>query len=61
MRTLSLKRETLTELTDEQLGLVAGAALPTTPVGPCLGGLFTHHSAVDCVTTLLCKGYGGTF
>lgn len=41
-RTLSLKRETLNELSAEQLAAVVGAApedvevLPTTPVAECL-------------------------
>lgn len=47
-RTLSLKSETLAELTADQLGAVVGGALPTTPVTQCR--LFTHFSAVDCVT-----------
>lgn len=35
-RTLSLKREALTELNDRDLLAVAGAALPTSPLHWCL-------------------------
>lgn len=35
-RTLSLKREALTELTAGDLAGVAGAALPTSPLAYCL-------------------------
>lgn len=52
MKKLSLTSETLAELTDEQLTAVAGGALPTTPVKQCYGTLFTHHSAVDCLTDI---------
>ena len=38
-RTLSLKRETLTALTTDELGAVHGAAAPTTPVRDCLATL----------------------
>ena len=55
MKKLSLKSESLTEMTDEQLTAVAGAALPTTPVMECYGTLFTHHSAVDCLSDDLCS------
>lgn len=47
-RTLSLESETLRELTADQLGDVAGGALPTTPVTLCWP--FTHFSHVDCIT-----------
>ncbi len=35
-RSQSLKRETLAALTGDELGAVAGAAAPTTPVAECL-------------------------
>ena len=40
MRRLALKKDVLTELLPEELALVAGAAVPTTPVTQC-------HIAVD--------------
>ncbi len=49
-RTLSLRSETLTDLTPDQLVAVAGGALATTPVRECYGDLFTHYSALDCLT-----------
>lgn len=54
---LSLKRETLAELTADELTAVNGAALPvprTLKVQECTGDLFTHHSALDCVTRYTC-------
>lgn len=41
MRRLRLHRETLTALADDDLALVAGAVLPTTPPGVCAGDLIT--------------------
>ena len=54
---LSLKREALAELTTDELLAVNGAALPvprTLNVKECVGELFTHHSALDCVTRYTC-------
>lgn len=47
-RTLSLKRETLTELSHEQLTSVVGGAPPTTPVKECLDDPFYTLQATRC-------------
>lgn len=44
-RTLSLRREALTDLSAEDLAGVAGAALPTSPVGYCVDSLLICFSA----------------
>lgn len=41
MRRLTLQRETLSALADDELALVAGAATPTTPPGVCVGDAIT--------------------
>lgn len=46
-RTLSLKRETLAELSPSDLRNVAGAALPTLPLNYCIG---EQNTKVVCVT-----------
>ena len=47
-RTLSLKRETLTELSSDELVHVAGgAAPPTSPLVDCVNG---HNSDMVCYT-----------
>jgi len=46
-RSLSLKRETLADLTPEQLTAVVGGALPTTPAD-CLEDLFDTLQATRC-------------
>lgn len=54
---LSLKREALSELSAQELVTVHGGALPaprTLNVQECYGDLFTHHSAVDCLTRNTC-------
>jgi hypothetical protein len=48
-RSLALQRETLTELTGDQLTTVVGAALPTSPVIDCLG-ISEEYSCIDCLT-----------
>jgi pyruvate/2-oxoglutarate/acetoin dehydrogenase E1 component len=54
-RTLSLKRETLAPLSDNDLAGVAGAAaaVPTTPVQQCLSISF-EFTCLDCVTRRSC-------
>ena len=47
-RTLSLKRESLTELSAMDLLHVAGAALPTSPVDYCLDKV--QNSVAICIT-----------
>ena len=47
-RTLSLKRETLTELTTDQLTGVVGGVLPTLPLEQCLDELFYTLEATRC-------------
>ena len=49
MRRLVLRTERLTELTPQDLVLVAGGAPPTTPVAACvdLGGLSDKVAACD--------------
>lgn len=47
-RTLTLKSESLTELTTEQLTYVVGGALPTTPVGDCYEDLIYTLQATRC-------------
>ena len=44
-RTLSLTRESLTELSAEDLSGVAGAALPTSPVDWCVDSMAICFSA----------------
>jgi hypothetical protein len=44
-RSLSLRREDLAELSGEELNVVVGAALPTTPVTQCAA-----NSYVVCFT-----------
>lgn len=43
-RTLSLKREALTEVSDHELLNVAGAALPTSPLMWCLNTWFACYT-----------------
>lgn len=53
-RTLTLKRETLTALGDDDLAGVAGAAaVRTTPVNECLTISF-EFTCLDCVTRRGC-------
>jgi hypothetical protein len=47
-RTLTLKSETLHELTTGQLAAVVGAAVPTLPVGACLDKFFDTMEATRC-------------
>lgn len=55
-RSLSLKRESLTGLSAEELGAVNGAAVPRTlKVQECWGDLFTHHTSIDCLTQTACS------
>ena len=52
-RTLSLKRESLTELgTDELLAVAGAAAPPTQPLNECLTRVpsYAQHTCVDCLT-----------
>ena len=48
-RTLTLKRETLTELSAADLGSVVGGAPPTLNVRECVPS-FDVHTCVDCLT-----------
>ncbi|HEX8003080.1 MAG TPA: hypothetical protein VF519_10345 [Mycobacteriales bacterium] len=48
-RTLSLRREPLAALTDEDLAAVAAGAIPTTPVEECLYGS-RYVCTWDCMT-----------
>ena len=49
-RTLSLRREALTELAAPELASVAGgAAPPTLNVRECLDGI-SGHTCIDCLT-----------
>ena len=48
-RTLTLKRESLAALADEDLAGVAGAAVPTFPVQPCLG-ISWEMTCLECIT-----------
>ena len=48
MKRLTLKSETLAELTDEQLNAVVGGALPTTPVKECTADPFYTLQATRC-------------
>ena len=53
-RTLTLKRETLADLTDEDLRVVAGgAAVKTTPVNECLT-ISWEMTCLDCITRRDC-------
>jgi hypothetical protein len=56
IRTLALRRESLSELAAGDLAAVAGAAaaLPTTPVKYCVG-VSQEASCLDCVTRF-CEG-----
>ena len=47
-RTLTLKSETLAELTTDQLTRVVGGAPPTIPVQQCLDELFETMEATRC-------------
>ena len=47
-RTLSLKRETVTELLNDELTGVVGGAPPTTPVNECLDKFFETLQATRC-------------
>lgn len=47
-RTLSLKGETLSDLTAEELTGVAGGVLPTIPVDACLAELLYTLQATRC-------------
>lgn len=49
-RTLSLRRESLVELTTDELSSVAGAAGP--PTGDCLTKVpsYAQHTCIDCLT-----------
>jgi hypothetical protein len=48
-RSLTLKSETLAELTaDELTGVAGGGVLPTTPVDACLDELFYTLQATRC-------------
>lgn len=47
-RTLTLRSETLSELTTDQLTAVAGGVLPTTPVDICLDKFFETKEATRC-------------
>ena len=56
-RTLSLKREALTELTSTELTGIAGAADALTPDCPrttvireCVAGITDDHTCLDCLT-----------
>lgn len=48
-RTLTLKSETLTELTADELTGVAGGVLPTIPVDACLDGLLHTKRPTQCL------------
>lgn len=48
-RRLVLRREVLTELANDDLARVGGAALPTTPVGYCLDELLSAKLHCDSV------------
>ena len=48
-RTLTLKRETLTELTDDQLTGVVGGVLPTLPLDQCLDELLHTKQPTRCL------------
>lgn len=53
-RTLTLKREALTELSTTELSAVAGgAAVKTTPVNECLSISF-EMTCLDCFTRDVC-------
>jgi len=57
-RTLSLKREALAGLSEEELVEVnaAGLEVPRTlKVQECWGDLFTHHTSLDCLTRTACS------
>lgn len=57
-RTLSLKRESLSGLSEEELGAVNAAAADvprTLNVQECWGDLFTHHTSIDCLTRTACS------
>ena len=47
-RTLSLRREALSELTDADLHAVAGAAVPTQPAGACFEALSNKYAPTHC-------------
>lgn len=52
-RTLSLKRESLTDLTtDELTAVVGGDAPPTQPLAECLSRVpsCAQHTCFDCIT-----------
>lgn len=49
MKRLTLKSETLAELTDEQLNAVVGGALPTTPVKECTQDPFYTWRPTQCL------------
>lgn len=58
-RSLSLKRESLTALADDQLAVVNGAAAapPTLPVNDCFTAPFppiSGHTCIDCLTRSGC-------
>lgn len=48
-RSLTLKRETLAALAQEDLAAVAGAKVPTFPVQECLG-ISWEFTCLDCLT-----------
>jgi len=52
-RSLTLKREALSALTDTELADVAGAKVPTFPVNECLG-ISWEFTCLDCVTRRDC-------
>ncbi len=47
-RTLTLKRESLTELTADDLAGVIGGVLPTTPLDQCLDRLMYTKRPTQC-------------
>ncbi len=47
-RNLSLARETLAELSTDQLTSVVGGAIPTSPLNDCLYELFDTLQATRC-------------
>lgn len=53
-RTLTLKSETLADLTDTELTAVAGGVAKTTPVNECLGISF-EFTCLDCITRRSCE------
>lgn len=52
-RTLSLKRETLSELSAGDLSSVVAGAPPTLDVRECLPS-FAVHTCIDCLTRVGC-------